>query len=866
MLKSLLFLLILSSNLFATETLRPQKALNKADLQVQLNQKLTNLTNSENFPALFKNTEFSLTTFSVNLEADSTWKTTFWLEKDFYLIDLNSQILGEGLYPKINYYSKGRNLPQVDLLETIPGNFLRKIDGGYFFETKIVQEEIDTTGVNKSFSVAVSDTNSSGTGKFELSIYGINANKQDSLDFELNDDFTTAKSLNQTANGTFFTLGNLKFVPIPNTEFYEPEKDFYAFNSVAGKVYEVSLNSNTIEAFNSKLDGLLKLYDSNQQLISKNDDYFYFFDSRIVFKATTQGIVYVEVSANPATNLSLGNIPYEVKIRTLENLETTPNFKIDSTNSTSTEKLDFSQSSELSFDFTTQGQGWTFAFTTFSQSLGYSLDTKLQLFFVNGTDTILLFENDDKKFPFAVDSELTATLSDSGNYRLVVKNSLVFGGTTVDYTSEELQGILAYKFLGSDANEENDFFWSATKVPLAENLVAPAFRYEQKIKGNFLDKTDKDYFVFSLQDSLDCKFYGSPERRIFYTFFNNTINGDSTGIAPFFKFYDNEFKAYSSGNTLPQNTVFPKIFTFDKPKNAYLELTYPEGKPGDYEVLFRMDAGININFPDSLALPRNETEPSWKSPRILSNFTSFSDFDYYVFKVDTNLVYTKPDTFWVKTSDKDSTLSVTKRSILLDIQHEQINEDLLKIKFIVEFIDSVGNPILLSDGTGTFTASDTLAENEELSFYFPISEPELNYLKIRPLEKKFTDYAFAVKLYAEETTEPVAKVSETDTTKNEIPELLTSYKLHQNYPNPFNPITKINYELKINDLAVAKLEIFNILGQKVNSFNLSGNETGKGFVLWNGTDFSGKQVSSGIYFYRLQAGKFLETKKMVLLR
>ncbi|MCC7429598.1 T9SS type A sorting domain-containing protein, partial [bacterium] len=61
----------------------------------------------------------------------------------------------------------------------------------------------------------------------------------------------------------------------------------------------------------------------------------------------------------------------------------------------------------------------------------------------------------------------------------------------------------------------------------------------------------------------------------------------------------------------------------------------------------------------------------------------------------------------------------------------------------------------------------------------------------------------------------------------------------------------------------AKLTIFNLLGEVVKEFSL---DTGKNFVEWNGTNQSEKQVSSGIYFYRLQSGDFSETKKMLLLR
>ncbi len=89
------------------------------------------------------------------------------------------------------------------------------------------------------------------------------------------------------------------------------------------------------------------------------------------------------------------------------------------------------------------------------------------------------------------------------------------------------------------------------------------------------------------------------------------------------------------------------------------------------------------------------------------------------------------------------------------------------------------------------------------------------------------------------------------------------FSLAQNFPNPFNPKTTISYELPIGNSSLAKLSIFNTLGETVKEFNL--NQT-SGSIAWNGTDRFGKQVSSGVYFYKLQAGKFSQTRKMLLLK
>lgn len=91
-----------------------------------------------------------------------------------------------------------------------------------------------------------------------------------------------------------------------------------------------------------------------------------------------------------------------------------------------------------------------------------------------------------------------------------------------------------------------------------------------------------------------------------------------------------------------------------------------------------------------------------------------------------------------------------------------------------------------------------------------------------------------------------------------------SYALFQNYPNPFNVTTQIRYALPED--AKVRLEIFNILGQRVrvlvDEFQTAGNKQ----VVWDGRNDSGDQISSGVYFYRINAGKFHDVMKMSLLK
>ena len=82
------------------------------------------------------------------------------------------------------------------------------------------------------------------------------------------------------------------------------------------------------------------------------------------------------------------------------------------------------------------------------------------------------------------------------------------------------------------------------------------------------------------------------------------------------------------------------------------------------------------------------------------------------------------------------------------------------------------------------------------------------------------------------------------------------------YPNPFNPTTTISFSIK--EKAPVELVIYNILGQKVRTLVNQPLEPGEHSIVWNGTDNKGRSVASGISFYRMKAGNYSETKKMVL--
>jgi len=106
---------------------------------------------------------------------------------------------------------------------------------------------------------------------------------------------------------------------------------------------------------------------------------------------------------------------------------------------------------------------------------------------------------------------------------------------------------------------------------------------------------------------------------------------------------------------------------------------------------------------------------------------------------------------------------------------------------------------------------------------------------------KITDYSFNATSVTAEDFQPM------------------DFKLEQNYPNPFNPSTSIQYA--IGSKQFVRLRVFDVLGEEVAT--LVNEELSAGSYK---AEFNASDLVSGIYFYELNAGRFVETKKMILLR
>ncbi|QQS38344.1 MAG: T9SS type A sorting domain-containing protein [Ignavibacteriales bacterium] len=112
----------------------------------------------------------------------------------------------------------------------------------------------------------------------------------------------------------------------------------------------------------------------------------------------------------------------------------------------------------------------------------------------------------------------------------------------------------------------------------------------------------------------------------------------------------------------------------------------------------------------------------------------------------------------------------------------------------------------------------------------------------------------------------IIKYVQNPTSVDEDDAELSSFTLEQNYPNPFNPMTKINFTIPLSETlrgasVLTTLKVYDVLGKEIATLVNEEKPTGSYEV-----DFNASGLSSGIYFYKLNAGKYSETKKMILVK
>jgi len=168
--------------------------------------------------------------------------------------------------------------------------------------------------------------------------------------------------------------------------------------------------------------------------------------------------------------------------------------------------------------------------------------------------------------------------------------------------------------------------------------------------------------------------------------------------------------------------------------------------------------------------------------------------------------------------------------------------------------------------TGSFAAATnyTLTDGNNNTVVFRTNFSDADYIGTAIPTQLLNVYAIATRYDA---TVQLTSRSQNDldgVANNDPTTPAAMNQLTGNYPNPFNPQTTIRYNLK--NSSPVTVEIYNVLGQKVRTLVSESKAAGSHSVAWDGTDDSHRKVSSGIYFYKMKAGTYSDTKKMVLMK
>jgi len=166
-------------------------------------------------------------------------------------------------------------------------------------------------------------------------------------------------------------------------------------------------------------------------------------------------------------------------------------------------------------------------------------------------------------------------------------------------------------------------------------------------------------------------------------------------------------------------------------------------------------------------------------------------------------------------------------------------------------------------GVLDLTGEKLIPKGEGALVYLRARGDDLSSIKVQKLLLVDANANYvALELPVELNLQPVNNSSQA---KRGFPESKPEhFSLSQNHPNPFNPQTCIGYALPQD--AYVKLVIYNVLGQKVKTLVNESQSAGYKTAWWDGKDENGEQVASGLYFYRLEADKFSEVKKMMLVK
>ncbi|MDZ7340858.1 MAG: T9SS type A sorting domain-containing protein [candidate division KSB1 bacterium] len=243
----------------------------------------------------------------------------------------------------------------------------------------------------------------------------------------------------------------------------------------------------------------------------------------------------------------------------------------------------------------------------------------------------------------------------------------------------------------------------------------------------------------------------------------------------------------------------------------------------------------------------------------------FVGIDADSFQATTQNVFSYLETSPVKIPGDVNTLSWQHHLYGVKLTPLQVSEN-LSIGVTYQLIDVSEAKVLATLAQARFSNSDaefhiTGSESADLSGY------QGREVKLRVQSQGINDKATGIVAGVVE----LYRINRSQLDKKSAPREYTqqaarcrSYKLEQNYPNPFNPDTEIHYELP--EACHVTLKIYNLLGQQIKTLVDHDAPAGSHTVRWDGKDQHGHNLASGIYLYRLEAGSYVASNKLALVR
>lgn len=213
----------------------------------------------------------------------------------------------------------------------------------------------------------------------------------------------------------------------------------------------------------------------------------------------------------------------------------------------------------------------------------------------------------------------------------------------------------------------------------------------------------------------------------------------------------------------------------------------------------------------------------------------------------------------------DSTSDISSHDLIIEDLTAEIGDTLE----LSRYPNSNTQPQVIYQTTGQKYFGDQILDRK--IYHFPNSLYYTNYSLTREigLDSLSADFDFGYRNYWLKGCVIIGKVMG-DTSlvvgiKDENSDVPSEFSLSQNYPNPFNPETVINYQLAVN--SKVSLKVYDVLGNEVAVLVNEEKPAGKYQVNFNAQQTTNnQQLTSGVYFYRLQAGNFVQTKKFILMK